>query len=392
MSPLSISSDGSVALTVPNWLDLAVLAALAVAAVLGWRRGAIVGLPGLAGGLAGAILGAALSAAALGRFAPGVVRLLLAVTVIAGMVAFGAIAGHRAGRAARAAVSGPVTQRADALCGCLVHALAVPLVVWLFAAPLESAALVRDSTTVRTVDGVAPFWLSGLSEVLTGPIVDAGIGRPLAPPDPGIVEGPMPAALRPSVLRIQDLAPTCGVRQSGSGFVIAPERVLTNAHVVAGSSKVSVDTATEPLAATVVQFDPTMDIAVLAVPGLAAPALTVAPEPAGPGTDAIALGYPRGGSYTASATRVRSRAARQVRDIYRTGLGEREIYTLDGAIQHGNSGGPLVDRDGRVLAIVFGVDENNSNVGFATSLPEVLDRLDHAWRSDRPVDTGPCAA
>ncbi|WP_063053340.1 MarP family serine protease [Nocardia arthritidis] len=389
---MSISSDGSVALTVPNWLDLAVLGILAVAAVLGWRRGAIVGLPGFAGGLAGAILGAALSAAVLGRLAPGAVRLLLVLMVTVGLVAFGAVAGHRAGQAARAAVSDPLTRRVDALCGCLVHVLAVPLVVWLFAAPVESAALVRDSTTVRTVDDVAPFWLSGLSEVLTGPIMEAGLGLPLAPPDPGIVDGPMPAELRASVLRIQDLAPTCGVRQSGSGFVIAPERVLTNAHVVAGSSKVSVDAPTGSLTADVVQFDPAMDIAVLAVPGLAAPALTVAPEPAGPGADAIALGYPRGGSYTASATRVRSRAARQVRDIYRTGLGEREIYTVDGTIQHGNSGGPLVDRAGRVLGIVFGVDENNSNVGFATSLPEVLDRLDHAWRSDRPVDTGPCAS
>ncbi|MGK8524283.1 MarP family serine protease [Nocardia asteroides] len=376
----------------PNWLDLAVLATLVVAAVLGWRRGAIVGLPGFAGALAGAILGAALAATTLGQLAPGAVRLLLVLTVIIGLITFGAVAGHRAGCAARAAVSDPAAQRADALFGCLAHALAVPLVVWLFTAPLESATLVRDSATVRTVDGVAPFWLSGLSEVLTGPIMDAGLARPLAPPDPHITEGPMPAELRPSVLRIQDLAPTCGVRQSGSGFVIAPERVLTNAHVVAGAGKVSVDAAAGPLSATVVQFDPTMDIAVLAVPGLAAPALTVAPEPAGPGADAIALGYPRGGSYTASATRVRSRAARQVRDIYRTGLGQREIYTLDGSIQHGNSGGPLVDRDGRVLGIVFGVDENDSNVGFATSLPEVLDRLDHAWRSDRPVDTGPCAS
>ncbi|MFR9769997.1 MarP family serine protease [Nocardia sp. SC052] len=380
------------ALTLPNWLDLAVLTTVVVAAVLGWRRGAIVGLPGFAGALAGAILGAALSATVFGQLAPGAVRLLLALTVVAGLVAFGAVAGHRAGRAARATVSDPVAQRADAVCGCLAYALAVPLVVWLFAAPLESSALVRDSTTVRTVDDVAPFWLSGLSEVLTGPIVDAGLSRPLAPPDPGIVAGPMPAALRQSVLRVQDLAPTCGVRQSGSGFVIAPERVLTNAHVVAGSSKVSVDTAAGSLTATVVRFDPTMDIAVLAVPGLTAPALTVAPEPADPGDDAIALGYPRGGSYTASATRVRGRAERQVRDIYRTGVGEREIYTLDGSIQHGNSGGPLVDRDGRVLGIVFGVDENNSNVGFATSLPEVLDRLDHGWRSDRPVDTGPCAS
>ncbi len=380
------------ALTLPNWLDLVVLGTLVAAAVLGWRHGAIVGLPGFAGALAGAILGAALSATTLGQLAPGAVRLLLALTVIIGLVAFGAIAGHRAGRAARAAVSDPVTRRVDALGGCLLYTVAVPLVVWLFTAPLESAASVRDSATVRTVDEIAPFWLSGLSDVLTAPIVDAGLARPLAPPDPGIVAGPMPAELRPSVLRVQDLAPTCGVRQSGSGFVIAPERVLTNAHVVAGSSKVSVDAATGQLTATVVQFDPIMDIAVLAVPGLTAPALTVAPRAAGPGADAIALGYPRGGSYTASATRVRSRAARQVRDIYRTGLGEREIYTLDGSIQHGNSGGPLVDREGRVLGIVFGVDENDSNVGFATSLPEVLDRLDHAWRSDRAVDTGPCAS
>ncbi|WP_084497204.1 MarP family serine protease [Nocardia amamiensis] len=384
-------SDGSVALTLPNWLDLAVLVALVGAAALGWRRGAIVALLGLAGALAGAILGATLSATALANLAPGAVRLLLVLMVITGLIAFGAIAGHRAGCTARTAVSTLAARRADAVCGCLVHALAVPLVVWLFAAPVESATLVRDSTTVRTVDEIAPFWLAGLSEVLTAPIADAGLVRPLAPPDPAITDGPLPAELRPSVLRIQDLAPTCGVRQSGSGFVIAPERVLTNAHVVAGSTRVSVDAADGPLSASVVQFDPTLDIAVLAVPGLTAPALRAAPRPAGTGADAIALGYPRGGSYTAVATRVRSRAARQVRDIYRTGLGEREIYTLDGSIQHGNSGGPLVDLNGRVLGIVFGVDENNDSVGFATSLPEVLDRLDHSWLSDRPVDTGPCA-
>ncbi|WP_406274903.1 MarP family serine protease [Nocardia sp. NBC_00881] len=385
-------SDGSVALTLPNWLDLAVFVAMVAAASFGWRRGAIVGLLDFAGVMAGAGLGATIGGTALTHLAPGSVRLLFVLVLLIGLVAVGATVGHRVGRAARTAVSGSAARRADAVGGIVAHVVAVPLVVWLFAAPLGSVATVRDSTIVRAVDDVAPFWLTGLSAALTTPIVDAGLARPLPPPDPSILDGPAPAELRRSVFRISDLAPTCGLRQSGSGFVIAPERVLTNAHVVAGSTKVSIDATAGPLTATVVQFDPTMDIAVLAVPGLTAPTVTVAPEPAEPGADAIALGYPKGGPYTAAATRVHSTAIRRVRDIYRTGLGERRIYTVDGSIQHGNSGGPLIDTRGRVLGIIFGVDENDDNVGFATNLPEVLDRLNDGLRSDRPVDTGPCAA
>ncbi|MGO4614958.1 MarP family serine protease [Nocardia sp. 2YAB30] len=392
LSVFSMSSDRSVALTLPNWLDLAVFVAMVVAASFGWRRGAIVALLGFAGVLAGAGLGATIGGTTLAHLAPGAVRLLLVLVLIIGLVAVGATVGHRAGHAARTTISGPAARRADAVGGIVAHSIAVPLVVWLFAAPLGSLAAVRGSTIVRTVDDVAPFWLTGLSTALTTPIVDAGLARPPAPPDPSILDGPAPTDLRESVFRVRDLAPTCGLRQSGSGFVVAPERVLTNAHVVAGSTRVSVDASAGPLTATVVQFDPTMDIAVLAVPGLTAPTVTVAPEPAEPGADAIALGYPKGGPYTAAATRVRSTAVRQVRDIYRTGLGERRIYTVDGSIQHGNSGGPLIDTRGRVLGIIFGVDENDDNVGFATNLPEVLDRLDNGLRSDRPVDTGPCAA
>ncbi|MFI6995918.1 MarP family serine protease [Nocardia sp. NPDC050175] len=380
-------------MTLPNWLDLVALSVTVLAVFVGWRRGAITAVLGLLGVLAGAGLGVVIATVALSHLEPGRTRLLIVVLLIVALVAVGETAGHRLGHVARRAVRGHAAQRADAVGGSFVHALAVPLAVWLFAVPLTMApslaSAVHDSRVVRTVDDVAPYWLASLSSMLTAPLVDAGLVLPMAPPDPSIIHTSVPADLQKSVLRISGPAPACARKQFGSGFVIAPERVLSNAHVVAGTTNVSVDTPSGPLPATVVQFDPVLDLAVLAVPGLTAPPVTVAPEPAKSGADAIVLGYPAGGLYTAAAARITQRTVNRVPDIYRSTTSERSAYTLNGAVHEGDSGGPLVDTQGRVLGMVFGVDANNVSIGLASTLPELLQ---HLGQSATPVSTGTCIA
>lgn len=392
-------------MTVAGWLDLAVLVAALLAALIGWRRGAIVGVLGFLGVVLGAFLGALLAAGVLSGVAPGWPRLTVVVLVIVAFLLAGELLGQRIGRSARDAVQGRAARRADAVGGALTHAAAVPVLVWLVAGSLAGsaqAAVVHDSVVVRTVGTIAPGWASGLPDRLAEPLRDAGLpaasawpreetDRSRTAPDPALVALPVGEALRASVLRIRDIAADCGLRQTGTGFVIAPERVLTNAHVVAGATEISVDTAAGPLDAQVVQFDAAIDIAVLAVPGLTAPPVPTAPEPAEPGADALVLGYPQGGGYTVGPARVRSRVQRPVRDIYRTTGVERKFYAVAGDIRGGNSGGPLVDTEGRVLGVVFGVDEERGDLGYASGLPDVLEQLGGRWETGIPVGAGPCA-
>jgi S1-C subfamily serine protease len=172
--------------------------------------------------------------------------------------------------------------------------------------------------------------------------------------------------------------------------VIAPERIVTNAHVVAGTTSITVDAINGPLNATVVLFDPSKDVAVLAVPGLTAPVIPTAPTPARSGDSAIVLGYPGGGRYTASAARVRETLDLTGPTIYRNGTVEREVYTVRGQVRAGNSGGPLVDTEGQVLGIVFGAAVTDDDTGYVLTLAEVRKQLDAAPYAVAAVETGAC--
>ncbi|MET8878846.1 MarP family serine protease, partial [Nocardia sp. NPDC004604] len=210
------------------------------------------------------------------------------------------------------------------------------------------------------------------------------------PPDPSVLTSPVAASLQQSVLRIRGVAPSCQRALEGSGFVIAPERIVTNAHVVAGTTSITVDAVGGPLNASVVLFDPSKDVAILAVPGLNAPVVEQAPTPARSGENAIVLGYPGGGRYTASAARIRETLDLTGPTIYRNGTVEREVYTVRGQVRAGNSGGPLVDTDGRALGIVFGAAVTDDDTGYVLTLAEVRPQLDAATASVMAVDTGAC--
>ncbi|MFE3293243.1 acid resistance serine protease MarP [Rhodococcus sp. NPDC059234] len=394
-------------MTGSTWIDIAILAIAVLAASSGWRQGAVASALAFFGVILGAVAGILIAPHVLVHMDGGRVRVLAGVLLIVGLVIIGEVAGMVLGRAARGGMHSPVARSVDSVVGAVLQAAAVLVAAWLLAIPLTAssqpavATAVRGSKVLTQVDEVAPNWMRRLPSDFSALLDTSGLPDVIGPfgrtpiavvdaPDPAIAQGPLAARLQPSVLRVRGVAPSCQRALEGSGFVVAPERVMTNAHVVAGTDKVVVDTARGALDAKVVLFDPEVDIAVLAVPGLDADALPFAPEPARSGDTALVLGYPGGGPYTASAARVRETLDLKGPDIYRARDVTREVYTVRGSIRQGNSGGPLVDEQGRVLGVVFGAAVDNSDTGFVLTAAEVSRQLAQATSANGAVATGDC--
>ncbi|MEU5844057.1 acid resistance serine protease MarP [Rhodococcus sp. NPDC047139] len=393
-------------MTGSSWIDLIIVVIVLIAASSGLRQGAVASALAFLGVLLGAVAGILIAPHVLIHVEDTRLRILAGIALIVVLVVIGEVAGMVLGRAARSGIHSPGARAADSIVGAGLQAVAVLVAAWLLAIPLTAttqpavSAAVRGSQVLGTVDDLAPDWMraipnefsalldtSGLPEVI-GPFGRTPIAEVEAP-DGALLEGSVPARLHPSVLRINGIAPSCQKALEGSGFVVAPERVMTNAHVVAGTAAVTVDTARGPLDATVVLFDPEVDVAILSVPGLTAAPLSFAPQPAEPGDDAIVLGYPGGGPFTASAARIRETLDLQGPDIYRGGTVEREVYTVRGMIRQGNSGGPLVDPYGNVLGMVFGAAVDDTDTGFVLTAAEVSRQLAMDG-GNLPVATGAC--
>ncbi|HET8993708.1 MULTISPECIES: MarP family serine protease [unclassified Rhodococcus (in: high G+C Gram-positive bacteria)] len=394
-------------MTGSNWIDLVIVLVVIIAASSGLRQGAVASALAFLGVLLGAVAGILIAPHVLVHVDEGRLRILAGIVLIIVLVVVGEVAGMVLGRAARSSMHSPSARAVDSVIGAGLQSVAVLIAAWLLAVPLTSAAqpqisaAVRGSTVLGTVDNLATDWMraipnefsalldtSGLPEVI-GPFGRTPIAE-VAVPDGTLLDGPIPAQLHSSVLRINGVAPSCQKALEGSGFVVAPERVMTNAHVVAGTAAVTVESNGRALDAEVVLFDPAVDVAILAVPGLTAAPLPFSATPAESGDDAIVLGYPGGGPYTASAARIRETLDLQGPDIYRSGTVEREVYTLRGLIQQGNSGGPLVDPQGQILGMVFGAAVDDTDTGFALTASEVSRQLAIADSMVAAVETGAC--
>jgi S1-C subfamily serine protease len=214
-----------------------------------------------------------------------------------------------------------------------------------------------------------------------------------------VVSGPPPEAARsPGVLRaanatLQIQSRGCGGVLFGSGFPVAPDLVVTNAHVVAGSRRHEVITnkgVRTP--ASVVYFDPGRDLALLAVPDLPVRPLRLAGGAADRGQQAVVIGYPSGGPQRVIGARVVLRTQPEAPDIYaRPQDGRRDIYVLQARVRKGVSGGPVVDVRGRPLGVVFAASTVEPNEGYALTNAEVRRALGRTGSSRRSVSVGGCA-
>ena len=192
-----------------------------------------------------------------------------------------------------------------------------------------------------------------------------------------------------STVKIEGLG--CGGIIAGSGFVAGPDIVATNAHVVAGVKRPVVIDANGRHAATAIWFDPDLDLAVLRTTNLAGPPLPLLRQDEPVGTSAVILGYPGGGPLTANPAVIADRTRALGRDIYDRNISFREIYALDGDVEPGNSGGPVVLTDGSVIGMVFARSVTRSNIGFALTSRDVTADLTQAQNRNQPTGTGSCA-
>lgn len=391
-----------------TWVDIVVVVIALLAAGSGYRQGAVASALAFVGVLLGAIAGIMLAPTVIGEIDDRRWRLLVGVALLVALVLIGEAAGMVLGRAARSVIRSGGVRRVDSVIGSVLQAVAVLIAAWLLAIPVSSSAepqiasAVRGSQVLGGVDDVAPQWLRDLPSDFSALLDDSGLPEVIGPfgrtpivsvdpPDQGLTTLPVVASVRPSVVKIEGVAPSCNQALEGSGFVVSPERVMTNAHVVAGTRTLRVESNDGTLDATVVLFDPSTDIAILDVPGLTAPALQFVDRAASTGDDAIALGYPEAGPFTASPERIREVVDLSGPDIYRQSQVRREVYTVRGSIRQGNSGGPLIDTDGRVLGVVFGAAEDTSSeTGFVLTAKQVSDDLARSENLTAAVDTQSC--
>jgi S1-C subfamily serine protease len=392
-----------------QWLDIAVLAVAFIAAVSGWRSGALGSLLSFVGVLLGAIAGVLLAPHLVAHVAAPRAKLFAALFLILALVVVGEVAGVVLGRAVRGAIHSNSVRFFDSLVGVAVQLVVVLVAAWLLATPLTSsagqpslAAAVRGSRVLGEVNDYAPDWLKTVPKRLSALLDTSGLPQVLEPfsrtpvvavaaPDAALAKSPVVANTEPSVVKIRAIAPTCSKVLEGSGFVLSPDRVMTNAHVVAGSNNVTVEASGSPYDATVVSYDPTVDIAILSVPHLPAGPLAFANAPVTSGTEGIVMGYPGGGGFMATPARIRELIELNGPDIYRKATINREVYTVRANVEQGNSGGPLIDLDGQVIGVVFGAAVDDNDTGFVLTAKEVAAQLAHIGDTT-PVPTGECVS
>ena len=382
------------------------LVLLVFSVIAGYRRGAVLQVVSLLGMIVGAVVGA-LVASHVARLGPDTpmshVSLSLGAVVVG--AAIGNILGWMLGTRLRARTTGPHLQRADSIMGSFVAVTALLLVTWFLALNLANGPFpqlargIRSSRIVHGLDAVLPQPPSLLGEAqkvfsLIG-FPDIFIGIPPLPAEP--VDPPSGAEAHAAFVAAQDstfevLGSGCyvGYLNQGSGFVVRPGYLLTNAHVVAGTDRQWIHSSDGDHDAQVVAFDPQTDLALLHVPDLTAPVLTLLQGDIDRGTDGAVVGYPGGGPLTGDGAAVRRSFSAPGRDIYGQGEITRHLYEIQATVHHGNSGGPFILSDGRVAGVVFASSVIDPAVGYAIASSDVRPFVRGATGAQIPVSTGTC--
>lgn len=385
-------------------LDLVLILALLSYLVYGLRNGFLVTVGGIAGFAAGAV--AAFFAVPLvsGFVQDSGWRLTAIVAAAVVLVVLGHGLGTMVGRQIRGAVRIRPLRAVDRLIGGAVNVVVSALVMSMLAFSISSLGVplvsqqLAESKVIRFIDGLTPDPVKATMAQLRSTVIGNGIPTLLE----GLEQGPVvpvpnastdtPALNRAagSVLRIAGTAYQCGQNQTGTGFVVSADRVITNAHVVAGVSQPVVEMPDGgAMPGRVVYFDTKHDLAVLAVENLPAEPLALSPDLPN-GSPAAFAGYPHGGPFQSKPATVQDITTVMVPDIYGNNASPEEIYRLAGDVQPGNSGGPLLTTEGDVAGVIFAKATADTDMGFAITMDDLNPVASQAPSLSAPVSSGQC--
>ena len=389
-----------------NLLDWILVVLVVAYAVSGYWQGFIAGAFATGGLLVGGLIGIWIAPRLLGNAEPALWVSLAALFVVLICASFGQAIMQYLGVRIRSRITWQPARALDAVGGAALSMVAVLVVAWALGVAVSGAKLpwasseVRDSVVLDHVNGVMPIdavhALNSFNDVVGASFFPRYL-EPFAPeriinvgpPPPGIARDPDVQRAAASVYKIRG-ENSCQRGVEGSGFIYGPNRVMTNAHVVAGIAKPTVLAGDRELPAKVVYYNPDVDVAVLAVNGLQGQRLRFgfhghASQPA------AVLGFPQDGPYNVQPARIRGEQRLRSPDIYGRGTVVRETYSLRGLVRPGNSGGPLVSSAGRVLGVIFAASVTDGNTGYALTASQVRDAAAQGLSAHTAVSTGDCA-
>lgn len=393
-------------------LDIFLVIVALAALFSGYRQGgfsAVLSLAGVAGGGFLGVKAVPLTVDLLKQteYDTQSMRLLVALSTVVILTITGYGLGQVIGFRLRDQIRTRTVLRAESLVGAGVTVITYLLFAWLVLTPIgqnqqnQYGQAVRDSTVLSTINRVAPDWLHHFPQqvnqfisaagfpVIANP-VEGGPGREVSVPINGEIDGDVVATTQSRVVRVLGQATQCSRIIQGSGWVMQDDTVMTNAHVVAGTDSVQLETDIGTVDARVVYYNPQQDIAILRTGAMGLEPLPWSDREAESGEAVTVMGYPQGGPFTASPARVRQELRISGPNIYGEGRVERETYSLRATVVHGNSGGPLVDSEGRVLGLIFGADVQAEETGYALTRAEIDEQVGDVEQWQDTVATGQC--
>jgi S1-C subfamily serine protease len=387
-------------------LDVVLVVILVVALAAGLSRGLLATVGPLVGLVAGGVA-AFLAVPFVVDVLPtsqwrGPVTVVLAVSLPLLGASVGSGIGHSARRQVDRTVLRPLDRLLGGVASVLVAVLAISFVgsaVKATGAPVLTPA-VSSSTILRSIEDHTPAPVRRTMAQAQSVLLDDGLPQMDALLDPRRTRtapqvdlaDPALEATAQSVARVWGTAYACGTGVTGSGFVAAPDRVVTNAHVVAGVERPVVELPGRPAQeGRVVYYDPAADLAVVAVDGLDGDPVPVAPS-LDVGDPAVVQGYPYGGPFTSVGAEVLDVGTVRTPASDGSGRTERDVYALAADVRSGNSGGPVLSTDGEVVGVVFGRSDGEDEVGYAVTTAELMPVVAQATDLDDAVTPGRCVA
>jgi len=389
-----------------NLLDWLLVVLVLAYAISGYWQGFITGAFATGGLLLGGLFGVWLAPVALGDANPSLMVSLGALFIVILAASLGQAVLQFAGARIRAKITWQPARALDAVGGAMLSALAVLLVSWALGVAISGSRiggitpLVRSSTVLSHVDEVMPAAADGALQAFNDVVGTSFFPRYLEPfaPERIIEVGPGPKRLLDdpdveragaSVLKIRGTN-ECGRGVEGSGFLYAGNRLMTNAHVVAGIDDPEVVVDDDAVPADVVYYNPDIDVAVLSFDSGDLPTLGFDRTAEAPDGVAI-LGYPQDGPYHVEPGRIRSEQRLRSPNIYGDDTVIREVFSLRGRILPGNSGGPIVSSAGDVVGVVFAASVTDHDTGYALTAAQVSAAAAAGLSSSSQVSTGGCA-